>query len=138
MCASTSKKMKSSVRAIVAAHGTLAAGLVSAVDVITGRGAALVPISNAGLDARGTADALARTLDATGAAVVFTDLPAGSCTLAARRLQRDREALTVVIGVNLPMLLEFVLRDGESADDVVQAVERGKEHVRILGPGNGR
>jgi PTS system N-acetylgalactosamine-specific IIA component len=126
--------MSSSVRAIVAAHGQLAQGLVSAVDVITGRGASLRALSNAGMPAAEVATALGSALDETGAHVVFTDLPAGSCTLAARRLQRDRATLTVVIGVNLPMLLEFVLRDGDSAADVAAAVDRGKEHVRILAP----
>jgi PTS system N-acetylgalactosamine-specific IIA component len=124
----------SNVRAIVAAHGKLAQGLVSAVDVITGLGASLSAVSNEGLATAGVQAALARVLDETGATVVFTDLPAGSCTLAARRLQRDRATIVVVTGVNLPMLLEFVLRDGSGAPDVAAAVERGREHVRLLAP----
>jgi PTS system N-acetylgalactosamine-specific IIA component len=124
--------MTSSVRGIVAAHGSLAPGLVSAVEVITGRGAQLRALSNEGLGAAAVVAELGRLLDETGANVVFTDLPAGSCTLAARRLQKDRPALTVVVGVNLPMLLEFALRDGDANADVAAAVERGKEHVKIL------
>ncbi|HYV97924.1 MAG TPA: hypothetical protein VE967_10750 [Gemmatimonadaceae bacterium] len=125
------------VRAIVAAHGSLAQGLVSAVDTITGRAGALLAVSNTGLSAAGVEQALLNALEATGVGVVFTDLPAGSCTLAARRLQRARPALSVVIGVNLPMLLELVLRDTATGADLAAAVERGKEHVRLFaGTGN--
>ena len=41
----------SNVVAVVAAHGKLAAGLVSAVQAITGRGEELIPVSNEGLSA---------------------------------------------------------------------------------------
>ena len=136
MTSSVQGPTASTVRAIVATHGTLADGLISAVDVITGRGAALRAVSSIGLGAAGVTDALTRALDETGVRVVFTDLPAGSCTLAARRLQKQRGALTVVIGVNLPMLLEFVLRPSGESADVAAAVERGREHIRILGPAN--
>ena len=122
----------SSVRAIVAGHGTLAAGLVSAVEAITGRGDTLRAFSNSGLGAAAVTVALGQALDDTGANVVFTDLPAGSCTLASRRLQRERPALAVVIGVNLPMLLEFVMREGRNASDATAAMERGREHIRIF------
>jgi mannose/fructose-specific phosphotransferase system component IIA len=126
----------SSVVGIVAAHGKLAAGLVSAVQAITGRGDALLPVSNEGLSPADVASRLAAALDESGAAVIFTDLPAGSCTLAARRLQKERPALTVVVGVNLPMLLEFVLRDAHGGDDIEAAVGRGREHLRILPAAN--
>ena len=128
----------SSVRAIVAGHGKFAPGLVSAVEVITGRGAMLCALSNEGFSAADVTAALSAALDETGARVVFTDLPAGSCTLAAGRLQRDRADLIVVIGVNLPMLLEFVLRDGDVGTDVSAAVERGREHARVLAPAHVR
>ena len=95
--------------AIVAAHGTFAEGLRSAVDQITGRGALLDVLSNARLCAPDIEQAIRDRLAATGAYVVFTDLPAGSCALASRRLLRDRPDVTVVTGVNLATLLDFVL-----------------------------
>ena len=102
------------VRAIVAAHGTLAAGFVSAVEQISGRGDALLPLSNVGLSAGDIQGRLTDLLDRTGARVVFTDLPAGSCTMAVRRLQRERPEVQLMTGVNLPMLLEFVLTPPEA------------------------
>jgi mannose/fructose-specific phosphotransferase system component IIA len=130
---------------LVAAHGSLAEGLVSAVQSITGHGGVLMAMSNAGMSSADVATAMARALDATGATVVFTDLPAGSCTLAARRLQRDRPGLSVVIGVNLPMLLEFALQDpgsvttggNTSAGALGAAVDRGRDHIRIFGATGG-
>jgi N-acetylgalactosamine PTS system EIIA component len=130
----------SSARAIVACHGDLAAGLVSAVEQITGRGDALVAMSNAGL---GASDVQARLLDLlrdTGAHVVFTDLPAGSCTMAARRVQREQPGLTVVVGVNLVTLLDFVFAEGTDAVAAGHAVERGREalHIVVGGSPGGR
>lgn len=115
------------VRAIVAAHGSFAAGIISAVEQITGRGGAFVAVSNSGLcldDIQGT---LARTLDETGAKVIFTDLPAGSCTMAVRRLLRARPDVSLVTGINLSLLLDFVMQD--EVDPVTAArtaLERGR------------
>lgn len=125
-------KTMSSARAIVACHGDLAAGLVSAVQQITGRGDALVALSNAGL---GAADVQARLLELvqeTGAHVVFTDLPAGSCTMAARRLQRDVPGLTVVVGVNLVTLLDFTFAEGTDAVAAGHAAERGRAALQVV------
>mgnify|MGYP003332032572 CR=1 FL=1 len=72
-------------RAVVAGHAGFAAGMVSAVDRIAGRGAALLAVSNDGLDAAAVEAAVRDALRSHGARVVFTDLPAGSCTMAADR-----------------------------------------------------
>ena len=125
-------------RAIVAGHASLADGLISAVAAITGRGDVLRAVSGANLTASDVTRALERALDDTGATVVFTDLPGGSCTLAARRLQRDRPGLAVVIGVNLPMLLEFVMRESAGAADAAAAMERGRDNIRIFDATNVR
>ncbi|MGQ0646617.1 MAG: PTS sugar transporter subunit IIA [Gemmatimonadaceae bacterium] len=123
----------SSVRAIVAGHGDFAAGMLSAVEQITGRGDMYLPLTNRGLSAADVAASLQRLLEDTGARVVFTDLPAGSCTMAARRLQRERPDVAVVVGVNLAALLDFVF---DEADDVVaarQAAEKGRTALTMLG-----
>ncbi len=115
------------VRAIVAGHGTFAEGVVSAVDQITGRGHVFRAISNSGLCLEDIQDTLGRALDETGARVIFTDLPAGSCTMAVRRLLRGRPGTSLVTGVNLSLLLDFAMQDG--VDPVVAALaalERGK------------
>ena len=98
------------VRGVVIAHGEMAAGLIDAVRYIAGSGTdVLVPLSNRGLGP----DALAqkvRELAADGPTVVFTDLQSGSCGFAARRCVQEQPELVVISGVNLPILLEFVMR----------------------------
>jgi PTS system N-acetylgalactosamine-specific IIA component len=96
------------VVAVVAGHGQFAEGLVSAVHQITGRGAAFTCVSNAGLAPADLEAVLRDRLDASGVRVIFTDLPAGSCTMAARRLQRARPEVVLVTGVNLAVLLEYL------------------------------
>ena len=130
----------SSVRAVLACHGDLAAGLVSAVEQITGRGDTFAALSNRDLGAGDVQARLADLLDATGARVVFTDLPAGSCTMAARRLQRERPDLTVVVGANLPVLLDFVFAEGTDAVGAGHAAEKGRAAVQVIvgGAGSGR
>jgi mannose/fructose-specific phosphotransferase system component IIA len=119
--------MSEASHAIVAAHGDLAAGLVSAVTRVAGEAVAarLTPFSNATLGGAELVEAMREALTSSGAGVVFTDLPAGSCTIAARRLAREFPGLAVVCGANLPMLLSFALSSAPAADAVRTAVERG-------------
>ena len=145
MCADTSSRTMSSEavgRAIVAGHGDFAAGIVSAVVQITGRDDVFIPVSNRGLSAQDVERTVRELLDAPpppGAgpvAVVFTDLPAGSCTMAARRLQRERPGLSVVTGVNLAALLEFVFTEAtDVAAAAGEAVEKGRKALAVAGGG---
>jgi len=115
------------VRGIVAGHGTFASGLISAVEQITGRGAQFVPISNTGLCLEDIQVTLAQALDTTGARVIFSDLPAGSCTMAVRRMIRERPGVLLVTGVNLSLLLDFAM---QNVDDPAQAVQAALDRGR--------
>ncbi len=94
--------------AVVAGHGRFADGVLSAVDQITGRGGAFVAVSNTGLGPTDLEALIVSALDRTGARVVFTDLPAGSCTMAVRRAQRARSDIVLVTGANVAVLMEFL------------------------------
>ena len=121
-------------RALVAGHADFAFGLVSAVDLITGRGSVLVPLQVKGLCGDDIRQLLYDTMLATGARVIFTDLQAGSCTMAARRVLRELGEGTLVAGANLPMLLDFALSsDPDSAAAATQAAERGRAAVSVHG-----
>ncbi|MDX2183641.1 MAG: hypothetical protein SFW08_06650 [Gemmatimonadaceae bacterium] len=121
-------------RAVLAGHADVAHGLVSAVQVIAGRGDRFVPLSNAGHGADTLLAALRALVADEGAQVIFTDLPAGSATLAARRLQREQPTLTVVAGVNLAALLEFAMQD---APDAAAAVDKGRAAMLAWPGGTG-
>jgi mannose/fructose-specific phosphotransferase system component IIA len=121
-------------RALVAGHADFAAGLISAVDMITGRGAELAPIQVTGMCGADIERLLRETLESTGARVIFTDLQAGSCTMAARRVQREMPGVILVAGVNLPMLLDFVLsHDPDPLGAAAKAAEKGRSSVSVHG-----
>jgi PTS system N-acetylgalactosamine-specific IIA component len=119
-------------RAVVAGHGDFARGLVSAVQQISGRGDVFETVSNAALSAEALADAIGAAAASHDAVVIFTDLPAGSCTLAARRVARDEPRLAVVTGTNLTMLLDFALKGAASAAELDRTVERGRLAMHAL------
>ncbi|MGI8510497.1 MAG: PTS sugar transporter subunit IIA [Gemmatimonadaceae bacterium] len=122
-------------RAIVAGHGTFPDGVVSAVDQITGKGRSLVAFSNVGLGRDEIESGMRRLIDTHGIAVIFTDLPGGSATFAARRIMHDIPMLTLVTGVNLTTLLDFVFCDGSMApgDAARHAAEKGRASLTTTG-----
>ncbi|MGI9089656.1 MAG: PTS sugar transporter subunit IIA [Gemmatimonadaceae bacterium] len=124
-----------SPRAIVAGHGMFPHGVVSAVDQITGKGSALVAFSNAGLGREEIESGLRRLLAQHGTTVIFTDLPGGSTTLAARRIMHDIPSLTVVTGTNLTTLIDFVFRDGTmtAGEAARHAADKGRASLTAIG-----
>ncbi len=115
--------------AIVAGHGDFAAGILSAVEQIAGRAGTFVAVTNAGLGPGEIEARLRAVLAETGARLVFTDLPAGSCTIAVRRIQRDDPGLVLVTGAALPMLLAYAC-----GCDVAKAVEQGRTAITLVEP----
>jgi PTS system N-acetylgalactosamine-specific IIA component len=129
---------KPAPRAIVAGHGDFAAGLVSAVDVITGRGSLLIPVAVPGLCAEDIEQLLRDRMRETGVKVIFTDLQAGSCTMAARRILRGLDDTVLVAGANLPTLLDFVFADAVPAVDAARhSAERGRTAITVVGAPGG-
>ena len=126
----------SNIRAVVAGHADFAAGAVSAVVQITGRDDVFATLSNRDMSAQDVERALRDHVANHGVDVIFTDLPAGSCTMAARRLQREMPGLTVVTGANLATLLDFVFADEvPPAEAARQAVDRGRASLAVTGGG---
>lgn len=125
-------------RAVVAGHGDFAVGIVSAVDQITGRGAVLLALTNRGLGGDEIVRVLREAVIDAGAQVIFTDLPAGSWTIAARRVQRERPEVVVVTGANLPALLDFVFQtDCASTVAARHSADKGRGALAVLGGGAG-
>jgi PTS system N-acetylgalactosamine-specific IIA component len=116
--------------AIVAAHGDLAAGFVSAVQQITGRGDLFLPMTNTGLGAPEIERAILELDDGRRIGVIFTDLPAGSCTIAARRVQAARPHVVLVTGASLPLLLDFMSHEELApAEAAAHAVDRAVRSI---------
>jgi PTS system N-acetylgalactosamine-specific IIA component len=65
--------------------------------------------------------------------VIFTDLPAGSGTLAARRIVKDDPGVVLVSGVNLATLLDFVFNSAATPTEAARsAAERGKASLIVV------
>jgi PTS system N-acetylgalactosamine-specific IIA component len=133
---STQSDQVATYRAIVAGHGEFAAGLVSAVEQITGRGNQLIPIAVHTLGVADIEVLLRERMIAAGVRVIFTDLQAGSCTMASRRILRGMDDAVLIAGANLPTLLDFVFAEGLSAPQAARhAAERGRAAIAVHGAG---
>ncbi len=121
--------MSGALRGVVVCHGDLARALVESVEEISGVRGALAPVSNAGADRDQLEE---RVVAAVGGvpALVFVDMPSGSCLFAAMRRLGKLPDVRVITGVNLAMLLDFVFhRDlgPDAARD--RAVETGARAI---------
>lgn len=121
--------MSLALHGVVVAHGEVARALVEAAEEISGLRGALTAVSNAGL---GRADLERRVMEAVAGrpAIVFVDLPSGSCLFAAMRRVGEPGNVRVVTGVNLIMLLEFLFHRGEPVEEVARrAAESGAKGI---------
>jgi len=117
-------------RAIIAGHGAFPEGMISAVEQISGYGKVFVALSNSGLTGDDIESRLRARAETLGIKVFFTDLPAGSATIAVRRIMRDTDGVILVTGANLATLLEFVFRGEETpADAARHAAEKGRSSL---------
>lgn len=129
--------MSEPLTGVVLAHEAVAAAFVAAVAAIAGEQHGLVAVSNSGCDR----DAIARRLaDATQGrpAVIFADLPGGSCAFSAASYARAHPEVAVVTGANLAMLLDFAFHRGVTPDEArARAIETGRSAISAPGTRNG-
>lgn len=126
--------MSEPLRGVIVSHAAVAQALRVAVATITGVDDALVPVSNDGCDTGALAERLTAAI-AGKPAVLFVDLPGGSCLTSSIRLARANAGVAVVTGVNLAMLLDFVFhRDLPPADAARRAAEAGGRAIRVPAP----
>jgi mannose PTS system EIIA component len=118
------------VRAVLLGHGGMPEGMVDAVRSITGCDAdAIVPLTNRGKAPEAMAAAVSAVLD-DGSGIVFTDLQSGSCGFVARRLLHTSPDLVVISGVNLPLLVDFVMnRNLPVAELVPRLLGKGRASI---------
>jgi mannose/fructose-specific phosphotransferase system component IIA len=120
----------SPIRGVVVGHADLSTGLLGAVRKIVGDAAdVLEPLSNDGMSPQALIEELDR-IAGDDAVVVFVDLRAGSCGMAAFSCCRERPMRAVVCGVNLPMLLDFVFQNRMPLEELVpRLVEKGRAAI---------
>jgi mannose/fructose-specific phosphotransferase system component IIA len=123
--------MSEELLGVVVCHGAMAVALVQAAEQISGVDGALVPVSNTGCD-RDTLEQRVLAAVAGRAAVVFVDLSSGSCLFAVLKRLKAQDAVKVVTGVNLAMLVDFVFhRSISPAEAATRAVATGQASIRV-------
>ena len=121
--------MTAELRGVVVGHGDLAAALVSAAEEISGIRGVLVAVSNRDCD-RGVLEERVREAVGGSPALVFVDLPSGSCFFAAMRGLNGLTDAQVIAGVNLSMLVDFVFhREAGLAAAVQRARDIGGKAI---------
>jgi PTS system mannose-specific IIA component len=123
--------------ALLVTHGALGQELVRTVERILGPQSDVVTLSNDGLNAESLKEAIEeriRGLPEDQPVVLLTDLAAGSCGIASRRVEVGGRTIRRLTGVNLPMLLEFFYyRDALSLDDLTARLEaKGKAGITVF------
>jgi len=122
--------MSETLRGVVVCHGGLAAALVTAVEQITGLTGCFVAVTNSGCDRDSLEARIAEAIGG-GPAVVFVDMPSGSCLFAAMRRLRENPDLRGVTGVNLAMLIDFSFHlDETPGDAAARAVATGERAIK--------
>lgn len=122
--------MSETVRGVVVAHGGLGHALVQEAERISGQTGVLVAVTNDGGDKSEIAHRVNQAIDGKPA-VVFVDMPCGSCFFAAMHEARGHDEVRVVTGVNLPMLVDFLHNQTLPPEaGASRAAEKGSDAIR--------
>jgi mannose/fructose-specific phosphotransferase system component IIA len=121
--------MRQELHGVVVAHAGLAEALIHAVEEISGVRGALTGVSNTDCDRTRLEERVREAIEG-HPAVVFVDLPSGSCFVAAMRLLEGIPDVRVVSGVNLAMLLDFVFHRDETPEEA--ATRAGEVGVQAI------
>jgi len=124
------------ITGIVVTHGQLGEELLRTVRLIVGDVHDCYALSGSDLGDEKTIESIREILDAKKVknAVVFVDYFGGSCGASCVRATRGLAGVKIISGVNLPILLDFVTKQGMMGfDEIVDhLIKRGQESVKIV------
>jgi mannose PTS system EIIA component len=124
------------LRALLITHGDLGDSLLHTASGIVGPAPGVEAISNKDQSREG----LARLIESKLAewdgeeGIVLTDIHGGSCAQAAMSGAFAVRGTPVITGVNLPMLVDFLVNRGSysAAEMAARLIEKGRAGVRLL------
>jgi mannose/fructose-specific phosphotransferase system component IIA len=121
------------IRGIIVGHSEFAKAMVNTAEQIVGKQPDLEIISNKGVSCEVLSEKIAKIIHSNEnqETIVFVDLPGGSCTISCYGLLKDNSELNIIVGVNLPMLIEFfMLRDKHSVNELVPIlIDKGRNNI---------
>jgi PTS system sorbose-specific IIA component len=119
-------------KAIVITHKELGRAFLDVIQNIAGHTEALDFISNENLDINGLITAIQKRMDITADATFYllVELKGGSPYLAARKIAMQNRNVYVFSGLNLPMILSFIMKKdmfsaAELAEVMIRDAHRG-------------
>ena len=118
---------------IIATHGKLCEGLIDSVELITGTTGDISKFSmtkdKSETEARKEIDALLEKYKEDSKLVVFTDIMGGSvCNIFTEKLI-NQGGFELIAGVNLPMILSYIVQDSNKIESCVSDGLEGIVHV---------
>jgi mannose/fructose-specific phosphotransferase system component IIA len=127
---------ESGIIGIVITHGNLADELLNTVRLIVGEIHDCYALSGSDLCKEEVVDKIHNMIDNDGKRhiVLFVDYFGGSCCASGVQATRKLKNVKIISGVNLPMLLDFVTKQGRMGfEEIVDhLVHRGQESVRVI------
>jgi mannose PTS system EIIA component len=129
---------QSNIQLIVVTHGDLACSLVRTVEMIAGKQYGILCFALfPGADMQAFMDNISAAANTDRPTLVLVDMQGGSPWNVAVAIAARNELVSVVSGVNLPMLLEIIV--GQSEQDAgrigILAVEAGRHGIEVTGAG---
>jgi fructoselysine/glucoselysine PTS system EIIA component len=115
---------------LIAAHGSLASGMQSSLDMIMGKMENVFFIqayTGENKSIKNDIDVILEKLEPNDELIIFTDLMGGSVTNQMLRYAL-KENVFIVAGFNLPLLLDILLAD--PGTPVIQLIENGINNAR--------
>ena len=126
------------VAGILVTHGSLGDELLRTAGLIIGDVAHCVAVSNEGKTPKAVCAEIESVIESLDGipCMVFIDFVGGSCSFATLSVERTDGGLSILSGVNLPMILAFLnKRDKVSFEELPDTVlERSQESLQILDP----
>lgn len=132
----TQRDLTTLLAGIIVTHGDLARALRDAASEITGDVSHLEALSNDGASLPQLVQRVRQAVAALGGrpCIVFVDFRGGSSANAAVRAVTDMPNTRVLAGVNLPMILDFLLRRADHDLDrmLARLLQRGHNSIQEL------
>ncbi|MBN1163914.1 MAG: hypothetical protein JXB45_05000 [Candidatus Krumholzibacteriota bacterium] len=121
---------------IIVTHGRLAFELLETVNLIVGRKDCCAAIAGSDLSDRELTSRIKEVIEENSDKYVllFVDYFGGSCYMNCQRAAHGKDRIKVISGVNLPILLDFVTKEGslEVEEMIEHLVQRGRESIKVI------
>ncbi len=121
---------------IIVTHGNFAKELLNVAEQIVGNADCCRALSNSGLSDQFLADRIKGIIGENDDLyiVIFVDYYGGSCSMNCVRAVKGNDRTSIISGVNLPIILDFVTKQGtmEPEEIIKHLISRGQESIRVI------